>query len=946
MSSKDFVLVIAFISIQVVAYSQLRLIKDLNSETAEGPVLSSYPNTFQYMDGILYFLADDGVHGQELWKSDGTLLGTKLVKNIVYAGYSVIDTLVQAGNILYFWCPGQAGAALWRSDGNNNGTYIVKQDFTEVGHIAAAGENVYFSAYVPGGAWSLWKSNGTEAGTHFIKSFENEYMVNIEKMTDANGVLYFVADDGEHGKELWMSNGTTAGTTLVKDITPGSAGSTFSQLLGMDGTLYFVVKNDEQGSVLWKSDGTSTGTSIVKDINPDSDDAISNLYSFKNQLFFSATDGTNGTKLWRTDGTSLGTTMITSNHPTADYNFPAEMTLCRDTLFFCAWSYTSDNRIWKLDFTNNKTKLVTDIQPEFNYPSIYKLTSFKDSLYYVAFNSIYKNNGISLINGTELIKNWGDPSEIFQIIPTESKLFFVVYDDIVGRELWVSDGKENGTTSLVKDINIGVLGSDPTNFTADGTLVYFTADTYNQVEHTSNRFPWVTNGTPEGTIRLKNNLFNGSGEYPNSLFAFNNKLIFNANLNATHDAVWFSSGTPESTVPIKPSGGSYGHVFYNNFVFFISTEPLPNFGVATQLWRTDGTTAGTVLVKTLDRPVTSSIQILEDQLYFADAEKLWKSDGTASGTNSYYTFPSSGDVELIKINNKLYFSLLHNLTSSHLGISDGTANGTALIKEFSRINHLREVNGICILEVMSAVGSELWKSDGSESGTVVLKPSPTISNISSGVQFKSIFIYEAGDFEFHGEIWKTDGTTPGTSMIKNIKPDFTGENSTAINSSYPHNFFATDNMVLFLADDGENSFQLWKTTGNETSTRKLTNEVDRTIQQFFYNNGITYVVAADSDYGNELFAYDESIVGFPEEPISELQVFPNPTKALLYIQYNEPVKDVLISVFSSSGALVNVTFTETAQQVILDFSDVPSGIYLLRTLQNDKIEVIRVLIAH
>ena len=45
-----------------------------------------------------------------------------------------------------------------------------------------------------------------------------------EWLRNINGVLYFVADDGAHGRELWKSDGTAAGTIMVKDIVPGSGG--------------------------------------------------------------------------------------------------------------------------------------------------------------------------------------------------------------------------------------------------------------------------------------------------------------------------------------------------------------------------------------------------------------------------------------------------------------------------------------------------------------------------------------------------------------------------------------------------------------------------------------------------------------------------------------------------------------------------------------------------
>ena len=181
--------------------------------------------------GTLFFLANDGLNGRELWTSDGTEAGTVLVKDIRPAQYtSDADWLTDVGGTLFFTAEdGVHGEELWTSDGTEAGTVLVKDI-----NPGSAGDSPY-------------------------------------SLTEVGGTLYFAANDDVHGHELWTTDGTEAGTVLVKDISPDDSGYYSydgpSWLTDVGGNLFFAVDDDVHGEEVWESDGTEAGTTMVNDIN-------------------------------------------------------------------------------------------------------------------------------------------------------------------------------------------------------------------------------------------------------------------------------------------------------------------------------------------------------------------------------------------------------------------------------------------------------------------------------------------------------------------------------------------------------------------------------------------------------------------------------------------------------------------------------------------------------
>jgi ELWxxDGT repeat protein len=114
-------------------------------------------------------------------------------------------------------------------------------------------------------------------------------------------------------------------------------------------------------------------------------------------------------------------------------------------------------------------------------------------------------------------------------------------------------------------------------------------------------------------------------------------------------------------------------------------------------------------------------------------------------------------------------------------------------------------------------GYELWKSDGTEAGTMLLKDIN-----SSGDSWCWDFTYVNGKVFFsaddgtHGtEVWVSDGTEAGTKMVKDIHP--------GSGSSGPYNLTNVNGLLYFVAGDGTNGYELWKSDGTEAGTQMVKN---------------------------------------------------------------------------------------------------------------------------
>ena len=280
------------------------------------------------------------------------------------------------------------------------------------------------------------------------------------------------------------------------------------------------------------------------------------------------------------------------------------------------------------------------------YSSIYDFKVADNGLvYYVLYNGgyqLWRSDGTAA--GTILLSS--TLYATYSLNVAGNTAFFVAGDSVVNgilvnAELWKSDGSVAGT-KMVKDINPGTANSSPKGMFIYKNEVYFAAN--NGVGASF----WKSDGTKAGTIQLRQiDPWYFSSVFSTARYSFeiSNDILYFAAINYANTKgtqLWRTDGTVAGTYSVKdisPDADSYYPIpFYltdvKGTLFFIPQYEGGVYG--TELWKSDGTKAGTQLVKDVTSATDSSglnnLTAFGGKLYFTKSGVLWSSDGTADGT--------------------------------------------------------------------------------------------------------------------------------------------------------------------------------------------------------------------------------------------------------------------------------------------------------------------------
>lgn len=729
------------------------------------------------------FSANNGTSGEELWITDGTSDGTKLVEDInANAGYSSPADFEQFQNrVLFSAIDATHGRELWITDGTESGTELVKDinpggpsSFVTGSKIVVNDNAAYINLNNGSVANStvLIQTGGTFSSTSSLGSG----FLNPSNLTLFAGKVYFTIPPTSKGNLYYMGNEPmpiavnnsftyyywiAENLTVSKDKLFFLAGDPNGQmdLAVIDSTL------DSEISQLIKLTGASTDP-FPK--NPEKRKLIpipnGNVY------FFTGTESKR-TRLWISNGTQQGTKPIL-NLLFGDYSY---IRTFNNKLFFITNDIGGQYNCYVTD-NGGEASLVKDLSPVLNIDNVYPLSQSGNWLYFSAYNpatgyELYKSNGESNTFVKDIDATYFSHLNNFSKTVSNSKgLFFIADDGKNGLELWKTNGKQVGT-GLFADLT---------------------------------QYPM-----PEKTIANETafDYYSSSSKFWD-LYEFNDLIFI-----MTYNEVWVTDGINQPTKLYENTRLS----LLPSINKFEAVNGLVYFNVVNELWQTDGSIEGTVYAASVDNTLLNDkryikgLKALNNKLYFVGytatyGEELYQYSGgnitvvkdVIPGANYYF-----GNAETELVGNSLYYTKYHSTDGCKLYVTDGTEANTRLLHTFGTA-------GACPIYLTN---------------------------------FKdSLLVFQAYDSENGYELWKSDGTEAGTALVKDIYPGNTS--GSPINFINTNKYAVFENEVYFFAVAPDNTIKLFKSDLTADATISISEASGR---QAYAARGGVYFADSGSD---------------------------------------------------------------------------------------------------
>lgn len=652
-------------------------------------------------------------NGTEPWFTDGTDAGTHLIRDLFPGpGDSSYSFHSAAGGAIGYQLGAPPIQDLWFTDGSVAGTWsltarnsLLAEQGLNFYRFAPLGSDYLF--WTQSDQFRLWRIQPATQALSLVRAFDTppdagaEIALSQDNPGYAGGRPLFAMYDRVQGSEPWITDGTAAGTAPIADLAPQIANESSSALpvFAHDGIELFAATDNIQQRGLWRTDGTAVGTSFVAAVSPLPDYYGVHTVRRGASTFFLGTEGDGSLSLWRTDATPAGTARVQSLGGTLPFGFSS--TSCGEgfaslgnTFYFGANADTSRS-LYRSDGTGTGTTAMG------NFPGaagasgadVCVLGAFGGELYFSASDSVsgqlvlWRSNGLAA-GHAPLLSASGKPfTSVSAMRQVGGAMLFTGVSDNV-RGLW----------------RIGAAGSQPSLVASYGATVNFPLLALEAMDPLAfytlcdaNCHLFRSDGTSAGTFELSGPT--SVSLQPWSRIGSGGRLYFQA-IDANGAELWSTDGSIAGTRMVKdlnPGAGSSrprDFINFNGLVYFHVDVVRNGFQVG-DLWRTDGTEAGTELANAtpmFDRTTQLSgfpfrpraaFGIAGDRLFLSGIDdstgaELWQVENEAPLTAADSgTTPAATAVTVNVLGNDSDPD--GALVTSSLRIMQSPANGTAAV---------------------------------------------------------------------------------------------------------------------------------------------------------------------------------------------------------------------------------------------------------------------------